>query len=189
MNVGGNHFGGIGQPQGQHPQMSENGLLSHQLLSHVNGSNLSSVNSLGGISLTANGGPIGNSANGMMSQQALHAGTNRGLMAQSVPQPTSSMMSSLGIGVETPQSRTLWIGDIGPYVDENFLHSLFAHTGEVTQVKVIRDKNTGLSAGYGFVEFANHFAAKRVLEVLNGQQLPTGDGTSLPIVDLSFHPC
>jgi len=150
-------------------------------MSHVgtlNGSAVAShtTGNIGGVSMAPGMAPIGTVSSGMTQMHNGAGGATRGIVPQQMPQQASSMMSSIGIGVETPQSRTLWIGDIGPYIDENFLHSLFAHTGEVTQVKVIRDKNTGLSAGYGFVEFANHYAAKRVLEVLNGQQLPTGDG-------------
>lgn len=177
LTMGGGRFGGVSQAQGQLSQTSESSLLPHQLLSPhgLNGSGMvHPVGSIGGVSMASAMAPIG-TVSGLGGQPVLHSASSRGLVPQTMPQP-NAMMSSIGIGVETPQSRTLWIGDIGPYIDENFLHSLFAHTGEVTQVKVIRDKNTGLSAGYGFVEFANHFAAKRVLEVLNGQQLPTGDG-------------
>lgn len=181
LSMGGGRFTGVNQAQGQHAQTSESSLLPHQLLSQAGAFNSSSmvpshpVNSIGGVSMASGVAPIG-TVSGLGGQPVIHSTSARGLVPQPMPQP-NAMMSSIGIGVETPQSRTLWIGDIGPYIDENFLHSLFAHTGEVTQVKVIRDKNTGLSAGYGFVEFANHFAAKRVLEVLNGQQLPTGDGS------------
>ncbi|EHA8588760.1 polyadenylate-binding protein RBP47B' [Cocos nucifera] len=68
--------------------------------------------------------------------------------------------------------RTLWIGDLQYWVDESYLHSCFAHTGEVVSVKVIRNKITGHPEGYGFVEFVSHAAAERILQTYNGSQMP-----------------
>lgn len=72
--------------------------------------------------------------------------------------------------------RTLWIGDLQYWVDENYLHSCFAHTGEVVSIKIIRNKLTGQLEGYGFVEFISHAAAERILQTYNGAQMP---GTEL----------
>ncbi|GBG78081.1 hypothetical protein CBR_g26019 [Chara braunii] len=68
--------------------------------------------------------------------------------------------------------KTLWVGDLQYWMDENYLHSCFAHTGEVTSVKIIRNKQTGHSEGYGFVEFASHQAAERLLHMYHGAQMP-----------------
>ncbi|KAF5742179.1 hypothetical protein HS088_TW09G00221 [Tripterygium wilfordii] len=68
--------------------------------------------------------------------------------------------------------RTLWIGDLQYYMDENFLLNCFSHTGEVSSVKVIRNKQTGQIEGYGFIEFINHAAAERVLQTYNGAPMP-----------------
>ncbi|KAB1207117.1 Polyadenylate-binding protein RBP47 [Morella rubra] len=57
-------------------------------------------------------------------------------------------------------------------MDEAYLHSCFAHTGEVFSVKVIRNKQTGLSEGYGFVEFYSHPTAEKVLQSYNGAMMP-----------------
>jgi hypothetical protein len=62
--------------------------------------------------------------------------------------------------------RTLWIGDLGYWMDENFLYNLFAGTGTVTSVKIIRSKATNVSEGYGFIEFNSHDAASQVLHLL-----------------------
>lgn len=59
--------------------------------------------------------------------------------------------------------RTLWIGDLGYWMDENFIFNLFAATGTVTSVKIIRSKATNVSEGYGFIEFNSHEAASQVL--------------------------
>lgn len=84
--------------------------------------------------------------------------------------------------VQTPQQqpataeevRTLWIGDLQYWMDENYLYTCFAHTGEVTTVKVIRNKQTSQSEGYGFIEFNSRAAAERVLQTFNGAIMPNG---------------
>jgi RNA recognition motif-containing protein len=57
-------------------------------------------------------------------------------------------------------------------MDESYIASLFNSTGAVQSVKVIRDKNTGLPAGYGFVEFNSHEVASQVLACYNGVAIP-----------------
>ncbi len=60
-------------------------------------------------------------------------------------------------------SRTLWLGDLPFWADENYVFNLFASTGAVVSCKIIRNKVTNLSEGYGFVEFRTHEAAEQVL--------------------------
>lgn len=57
-------------------------------------------------------------------------------------------------------------------MDESYLHSCFGHTGEVISIKVIRNKKTGQSEGYGFVEFFSHAAAEKVLQSFSGHMMP-----------------
>ncbi|XP_019463043.1 PREDICTED: polyadenylate-binding protein RBP45-like isoform X2 [Lupinus angustifolius] len=70
--------------------------------------------------------------------------------------------------------RTLWIGDLQYWMDENYLYTCFAHTGEVASVKVIRNKQTSQSEGYGFIEFTSRAGAERVLQSYNGTIMPNG---------------
>ena len=84
--------------------------------------------------------------------------------------------------------RTLWIGDLGYWMDENFLYSLFAGTGTVTSVKIIRSKATNVSEGYGFIEFSSHEAASQVRTSLTGAAPVRGDCQSecrLPFLSTS----
>ncbi|XP_022754256.1 polyadenylate-binding protein RBP47B'-like [Durio zibethinus] len=71
--------------------------------------------------------------------------------------------------------RTLWIGDLQFWVDESYLNSCFAHTGELVSIKIIRNKITGQPEGYGFVEFVSHAAAERILQAYNGTPMPGTD--------------
>ena len=67
------------------------------------------------------------------------------------------------------------MGDLAYWMDENFLYSLFVPTGALHTVKIIRNKASNASEGYGFVEFATHAAAEDVLQTLNGTPIPNTD--------------
>jgi len=71
--------------------------------------------------------------------------------------------------------RTIWIGDLHHWMDENYLHNCFAHTGEVVSAKVIRSKQTGQSEGYGFIEFYTRATAEKVLQNYNSTMMPNTD--------------
>ncbi|KAJ0077050.1 hypothetical protein Patl1_36183 [Pistacia atlantica] len=70
------------------------------------------------------------------------------------------------------ETKTIWVGDLFHWMDETYLHTCFSHTGQVSNVKVIRNKHTGLSEGYGFVEFFTRAAADKVLQSYNGSMMP-----------------
>ncbi|KFA76045.1 hypothetical protein S40288_00311 [Stachybotrys chartarum IBT 40288] len=77
---------------------------------------------------------------------------------------------SPGGGPDAPKT-TLWMGELEPWMDENFIKGVFmSSSGENVNVKVIRDKNSG-NAGYCFVEFASADAATKAL-ALNGTAVP-----------------
>eukprot|EP01096_Ripella_sp_DP13-Kostka_P012466 TRINITY_DN5223_c0_g1_i2.p1 TRINITY_DN5223_c0_g1~~TRINITY_DN5223_c0_g1_i2.p1 ORF type:complete len:431 (-),score=182.45 TRINITY_DN5223_c0_g1_i2:386-1678(-) len=81
-----------------------------------------------------------------------------------------------GVPFSDASARTLWMGDIDNWMDENYVMGLFLHTGQVPQVKIIRDRTTGLNAGYCFIEFYDSLTAKMALESLNGKPLPDRNG-------------
>ena len=67
------------------------------------------------------------------------------------------------------------MGDLAYWMDENFLYTLFVPTGALQTVKIIRNKASNASEGYGFVEFSTHAAAEDVLQTLNGTPIPNTD--------------
>ncbi|KAJ4840820.1 Polyadenylate-binding protein rbp47c [Turnera subulata] len=73
------------------------------------------------------------------------------------------------------ENKTVWIGDLHHWMDESYLHTCFASTGEIASIKVIRNKQTGLSEGYGFVEFFTHATAEKVLQNYTGILMPNTD--------------
>lgn len=109
-------------------------------------------------------------------QQAWAAGPTT-FAASAAATATSTTASSYHQPTSIEEIRTLWIGDLQYWVDENYLHNCFAHTGEVLSIKVIRNKITGLPEGYGFVEFVSHAAAERILQSYNGLQMPGTEQT------------
>ncbi|KAK8163879.1 mRNA binding post-transcriptional regulator [Phyllosticta citrichinensis] len=66
---------------------------------------------------------------------------------------------------------TLWMGELEPWIDENFIRSVWFGMGEQVNVKMIRDKFSGNNAGYCFVDFQTPEAAAKALS-LNGQMIP-----------------
>ncbi|OMO76768.1 hypothetical protein CCACVL1_15432 [Corchorus capsularis] len=94
----------------------------------------------------------------------------------SAPVPAQQQQAGqAGQPASADEVRTLWIGDLQYYMDENYLLSCFAQTGEVASVKVIRNKQTGQVEGYGFIEFVTRAAAERALQTYNGTPMPNGD--------------
>ncbi|XP_020595840.1 polyadenylate-binding protein RBP45-like [Phalaenopsis equestris] len=71
--------------------------------------------------------------------------------------------------------RTLWIGDLQYWMEESYVYSCFAQSGEVVSVKLIRNKQTGQLESYGFIEFASRAAAERVLQTYNGALMPNSE--------------
>lgn len=51
------------------------------------------------------------------------------------------------------------------------LEKAFAAYGQVTSAKIVRDRDTGRSKGYGFVEMPNAEEAQRAIDGLNNTQL------------------
>jgi len=72
-------------------------------------------------------------------------------------------------------SKTLWIGEIDGWMDEKFLAKVFSDYAIVKNVKVIRDKVTGMHQGYGFVEFESAEVANYVLETCSGNMIPNSN--------------
>ncbi|CAH9111234.1 unnamed protein product [Cuscuta epithymum] len=78
-------------------------------------------------------------------------------------------------GGSNGENRTIWIGDLHNWMDEDYLRSCFSSTGELASIKVIRNKQTGFSEGYGFVEFCSHAAAEKILQSYSCMAMPNTD--------------
>ncbi|ADI38082.1 putative RNA-binding protein rbpA [Waddlia chondrophila 2032/99] len=62
----------------------------------------------------------------------------------------------------------LYVGNLSYRVSEDQFKDYFASFGEVLSAKIITDRFTGQSKGFGFVEFADKEAAEEAIKELNG---------------------
>lgn len=62
----------------------------------------------------------------------------------------------------------IFVGSLPFSLDEADLRASFEVYGEVTSVKIITDKFTGRSKGFGFVEMENDADGQKAIEELNG---------------------
>ena len=72
----------------------------------------------------------------------------------------------------------LFIGGLSWNTDDDGLRAAFERFGELSDVKVITDRETGRSRGFGFVTFVDPANAQRAIEEMNGSTL---DGRTLNV--------
>lgn len=65
----------------------------------------------------------------------------------------------------------IFVGGLPFKVDENELRGLFEKYGELTSVKLIIDRQSGRSKGYGFVEIEDEEAGRQAIAELDGTEL------------------
>lgn len=65
----------------------------------------------------------------------------------------------------------IYVGNCSYELNDEELRELFATYGEVDRVSIIRDRETGRSRGFAFVEMADATAALAAIEGLNGRDL------------------
>ena len=72
----------------------------------------------------------------------------------------------------------IYVGNLSWGMRQEGLQEAFEEYGEVVEAKVIVDRETGRSRGFGFVEMANDEEAKAAIEGLNGKEI---DGRPLRV--------
>ena len=65
----------------------------------------------------------------------------------------------------------IYVGNLAHGVTDGELNAVFSEFGEVSSAKVIKDKHSGRSKGYGFVEMTNDSAANEAIKALDGSPL------------------
>jgi cold-inducible RNA-binding protein len=65
----------------------------------------------------------------------------------------------------------IFIGSLAYAATESELKELFEGHGEVVSAKIITDRETGRSKGFGFVEMADKAEGQSAIEALNGYEL------------------
>jgi RNA recognition motif-containing protein len=67
--------------------------------------------------------------------------------------------------------KKLYVGNLPYTIDDSTLESHFSQVGKVESARVITDRDTGRSKGFGFVEMASDDDASKAIETLNGQNM------------------
>ncbi|MGD0695813.1 MAG: RNA-binding protein [Terriglobia bacterium] len=67
--------------------------------------------------------------------------------------------------------KNLFVGNLPFSTNEDALRDLFAQYGEVQQVKVMTDRDTGKPRGFAFVEMTQDEDAAKAIAALNGKDL------------------
>ena len=68
-------------------------------------------------------------------------------------------------------STKLFVGSLSYSVNDDQLKDAFAAAGTVVSAKVIIDRETGRSKGFGFVEMSSDEEAKAAVEMMNGKEI------------------
>ena len=74
----------------------------------------------------------------------------------------------------------IFVSNLGFNVQDEDLREFFTPYGEVTSAKVISDRETGRSRGFGFVEMTDDAASKKAISELNDA---TVDGRTIKVME------
>ena len=77
-------------------------------------------------------------------------------------------------------AKKLYVGNLERTVTEEELETLFGEHGEILSVVIIKDRASGESRGFGFVEFDSQQDAENAKNALNGQEM---NGRALKVDD------
>ncbi len=82
-------------------------------------------------------------------------------------------------------SNRLYVGNLSWSSTNDTLRDAFAQCGDVTDVHIVSDRETGRSRGFGFVTMATDAEAQRAIETMNGASL---DGRPLRVNEAEARP-
>lgn len=75
-------------------------------------------------------------------------------------------------------STNLFIGSLAYSTTDDSLKAFFETIGEVSSARVVTDRESGRSKGFGFVEFADEANNQKAIDALNGKEL---DGRAINV--------
>lgn len=75
-------------------------------------------------------------------------------------------------------SQNLFIGSLAYATTDDSLNAHFAQIGAVKSARVVTDRESGRSKGFGFVEFENEDDNQKAIDQLNGKEL---DGRAINV--------
>ncbi len=65
----------------------------------------------------------------------------------------------------------IYVGNLSYNLHDNDLQQIFEEYGAVASAKIIQDRDTGRSKGFGFVEMPNDADGTKAIEGLNGAEI------------------
>ena len=65
----------------------------------------------------------------------------------------------------------IYVGNLPYSIDRDQLREIFAAYGEVAAARIVNDRETGRSKGFGFVEMADNAQAQAAIDALNGSDI------------------
>lgn len=68
-------------------------------------------------------------------------------------------------------ARRLYVGNLNFNTSEDTLRDAFSAFGALKYVKILTDRDTGKSRGFGFVEFADDKDAQTAMSTMNGSEV------------------
>jgi len=68
-------------------------------------------------------------------------------------------------------AKNLFVGSLPWSVNDEQLAQIFGEAGTVESARVITERDTGRSKGFGFVEMATDEEAKKAIDTLNGKEI------------------
>jgi len=74
--------------------------------------------------------------------------------------------------------KKLYVGNLPFSTTDESLQEIFAQAGNVQSAKIITDRDTGRSKGFGFVEMNDDEAAEKAIAEMNGKEV---DGRALTV--------
>ncbi|CAK9139321.1 unnamed protein product [Ilex paraguariensis] len=95
------------------------------------------------------------------------------LMRQTISQSSASNgqvpMASMFNAIRCMSSSKLFIGGLSYGVDDQSLKDAFSSFGDVTEARVIIDRDSGRSRGFGFVNLSSDESASSAMSAMDGQ--------------------
>lgn len=77
-------------------------------------------------------------------------------------------------------ARKLYVGNLPYTLTNEGLEDIFSAVGKVTKARVIMDRDTGRSKGFGFVEMDSDSLAEEAINKLNGHEI-SGRGLKISL--------
>src|SRR4051812_40778413 len=74
----------------------------------------------------------------------------------------------------------IYVSNLSFNIQDEELREFFTSFGEVTSAKIISDRETGRSRGFGFIEMSDDAASKKAIAELNGSEV---DGRTISVME------